>query len=54
MLNTAEQVDLVRLSDLLQDLLGLVALLSREDLVRLRGGDRQGARNGSQLVLVNK
>lgn len=51
---TAEQVDLVGLSDLPQDLLGLVTLLGWEDLVRLGGGDGKRAGDGSQLVLVDK
>lgn len=51
---TAEQVDLVRLPDLPQDLLGLVTLLGREDLVRLGGGDGKRAGDGSQLVIVDK
>lgn len=53
-LYSAEQVNLIRLPDLLQDLLGLVALLGWEDGVRLRGGDGQWAGDGSQLVLIDK
>lgn len=53
-LDAAEKVDLVRLADLLQNLLGLVALFGWEDLVRLRGGDGQGAGDGSELVLIDK
>jgi hypothetical protein len=53
-LYAAKQVDLVRLTDLPQDLLGLVALLCWKDGVRLGGGDGQRAGNGSQLVLLDK
>lgn len=48
------EVDLVVLAGLLQDLLGLVALLGREDVVRLGGGDGERARDGGQLVLLNE
>lgn len=53
-LYSAEQVNLVRLPDLAQDLLGLLAQLSREDGVRLRRGDGQWAGDGSQLVVIDK
>jgi len=49
-----EQVDLVGLAGLLQDLLGLVALLDGEDGVRLGGGDGERAGDGGQLVLVDE
>ena len=49
-----EQVDLVGQTGLLQDLLGLVALVDREDGVRLGGGDGERAGDGGQLVLVDE
>lgn len=52
--DVAVQVDLVGLAGLLQDLLGLVALLGGEDLVGLGGGDGQRTRDGGQLVLVDE
>ena len=48
------QVDLVRLAALGQDLLGLVALLGGEDLVRLGGGDGQRRLEALQLLLVDE
>lgn len=53
-LYAAVQVNLVRLPDLPQDLLGLVALLRWEDRVRLRGGDGQWPGDGSQLILIDE
>lgn len=52
--NTAVQGDLVRVADLDQDLLRLVALLGGEDAVRLSGGDGERASDGGQLILVDK
>lgn len=45
------QGDLVGLLGLLEDLLGLVALLRREDFVRLGGGNGQRAADGAELFL---
>lgn len=53
MLGAAVQVDLVGLAGLLENSLGLVAQVCREDLVRLGGGDGPGAGNGSELLLVH-
>lgn len=53
-LYSAEKVNLVRLPDLAQDLLRLLAQLSREDGVGLRRGDGQWAGDGSQLVVIDK
>lgn len=54
MLDARVQVDLVGQAGLLEDLLGLVALLVGEDLVRLGGGDGQRAGDGGQLFLVDE
>lgn len=48
------EVDLVRHVYAGQDLLRPVALVGGEDLVRLGGGDGQGARDGGELVLVDE
>ncbi len=48
------EVDLVGLADLLEDLLGAVALLGGEDGVGLGGRDGQWARDGLELVLVDE
>jgi hypothetical protein len=48
------QVDLIWLLGVLEDFLGFVALLGREDAVRLGGGDRERTSNGSQLSLLNE
>jgi hypothetical protein len=53
-LDARVQVDLVRVARLLEDLLGLVALLGGEDGVGLGGRDGEGARDGGQLVLVDE
>lgn len=47
------QVDLERLAGLDENLLRLVALLSREDLVCLGGGNGQGTSDGGQLILFH-
>lgn len=52
--DAAVEVDLVGLAGLLQDLLGLVALVGGEDLVRLGGGDGQGPGDGGQLLLLDE
>lgn len=52
--DAAVQVDLVGLAALGQDLLRLVALLGREDLVRLGGGDGQRRLEARQLLLVDE
>jgi hypothetical protein len=49
-LHPREQVDLERLLCSPQDLLGLVPLLGREDVVQLGCGDGQRARNARELV----
>lgn len=49
-LDPAVQVDLVGESQVLQDGLGLVPLLGREDVVGLGGGDGQGTLEVSELV----
>lgn len=54
MLDTRVEGDLVGQAGLLEDLLGLVALLGGEDGIRLGGGDGQGARDGGELVLVDE
>jgi len=48
------EVDLVGLADLLEDLLGAVALLGGEDGVGLGGRDGQGACDGLELVLLDE
>ncbi len=48
------QGDLVRLARLDENLLGLVALLGREDPVGLGGGDRQRAGDGGQLFFLDE
>jgi hypothetical protein len=53
-LDLREQVDLVGMAGLLEDLLGPVALLVREDGVGLSGRDGQWARDGGKLILVNE
>lgn len=53
-LNTRVEVNLVRLASLLQNLLGLVALLGREDAIGLGGGDGEGSGDGGELLLVNE
>jgi len=50
-LNTRVEIDLVGLAGLLEDPLGLVTILSREDSVSLGRGDRERARNACQLLL---
>jgi hypothetical protein len=52
--DAAVQVDLVRVAALGQDLLGLVALLGGEDLVRLGGSDGERALETGELLLVNE
>lgn len=47
------QVNLERQASLDENLLRLVALLGREDVVCLGGGNRQRASDGSQLVLFH-
>jgi len=47
------EADLVRLASLLQNLLRLVALVSREDAVGLGGSDGEGARDGRKLILLD-
>lgn len=54
MLDTRVQVDLVGLSNLLEDLLAAVALVAGEDGIGLGGGDRQRSLETAELVLVNK
>lgn len=49
-LDSAVKVDLVGESQVLQDGLGLVPLLGREDVVGLGGGDGQGTLEVSELV----
>lgn len=46
------EVDLVGEAALGEDLLGLVAVLGGEDLVRLGGGDGEGSLEAGELVLV--
>lgn len=53
-LGTGVKGDLVGQAGLLEDLLGLVALVGGEDLVGFGGGDGQGAGDGGELVLINK
>lgn len=49
MLNTRVKVNLVRQFRVLEDFLGLVALLGREDLVSLGGGDGEGTGDGGEF-----
>ena len=51
MLDAGEQVDLVGEPRLLEDVLGLVALVLGEDGVGLGGGDGEGPRDARELVL---
>jgi len=53
-LDTAVQVDLVWQAEVLEDLLGLVALLGREDGIGLGGGDGQWAFHVAQLVALDE
>jgi len=53
-LDTTEQVDLVRHASRLEDFLALVALFGREDGVRLGGRDGKWAGDGGQLVLFDE
>lgn len=53
-LDTTVQVDLVRVAALQEDLLGLVALLGGEDLVRLSGGDGQRSLEARELLFVDE
>ena len=50
MLHAAIQIDLIIYLDLLKNLLCLVALFRREEIVVLRRGDREGCFDLSQLV----
>lgn len=52
--NPREQVDLVRLTSLLEDLLGPVALLGGEDAVGLGGRDGKGALEAPEFVLLDE
>lgn len=54
MRDAREEVDLVGLAGLAEDLLGAVALVGGEDLVRLGGGDGERAGDGGQLVLLDE
>lgn len=54
MLDLREEVDLVWLASLLEDHLGPVALLGGEDAVGLGGRNGQRARDGCELLLVDK
>lgn len=54
MLGTRVKEHLVGKAGLLENLLGLVALLGREDLISLGSGDGQGAGDGGKLVLVDE
>lgn len=51
--NTRVQVNLERQAGLDENLLRLVALLGREDVVCLGGGNRQGTSDGGKLVLLH-
>lgn len=53
-LGTRVQEQLVGQASLLENLLGLVALVGGEDFIGLGGGNRQGAGDGGELVLVNE
>jgi hypothetical protein len=48
------EVDLVGVAGFLENLFGLVALLGREDLVGLGGGDGERAGDGRELVLLDE
>jgi hypothetical protein len=54
MLDLGKQVDLVGLSNLLEDFLRLMTLLRREDSVRLGCRDGQRTRDFGKLVLLDK
>lgn len=54
MLDAGVKGDLVRLADLGEDLLGLVALVDGEDVIGLGRGDGERAGDGRQLVLVDE
>ena len=59
MINTAVQRHLVwesmlALAQLLQDLLGLVPFIRREDIVRLGSRDRERSGDGSEFLLVDE
>ena len=49
-----EEVDLIRLTSFLEDLLRLVALLGGEDGIGLGGRDGEGAGDGGELVLLDE
>lgn len=51
---TREEVDLEGHLDLAEDFLRLVTLLGGEDLVHLGGSDGQWARDGRELLLLDK
>lgn len=53
-LGTRVKEHLVGQAGLLENLLGLVALLGGEDLIGLGGGDGQGTGNGGKFVLVDE
>jgi hypothetical protein len=53
-LDLREQVDLIGMAGLLENLLGPVALLVREDGIGFGGRDGQRPRDGGELILLNE